>query len=288
MCASLAFVGRLCFSVEMSDANKPVLYNAGSSYYSMIARLSLVEAGIEFEDRKIDIHRRAEQQTPEYVKINPNMTVPALVLPDRVLSDSSDILAYAFSGRPVSNHELTKEWVRKQYAIEVEQLTFGWLLSWNVLARWTFPRTLRKVEAKLQQMAEQYPDLRQQYLKRAEVFAERQKTFDVDASLALFESWRKQIIENLSELDALLADGRDFIAGADYGPADVVWTVLLARLHWVRLSHEIAQRPNLAQYTKQLIARPSFDQADIWLSFNPLRLLKQVALFVFVTQRILE
>lgn len=32
------------------------LYNASSSYYSMIARLALLEAGANFDDRRLDIH----------------------------------------------------------------------------------------------------------------------------------------------------------------------------------------------------------------------------------------
>ena len=56
-----------------------ILYNAPSSYYSMIARYALFEAGLSFENRRMDIHLAKEQLSPWYRAINPKMTVPSLV-----------------------------------------------------------------------------------------------------------------------------------------------------------------------------------------------------------------
>jgi Glutathione S-transferase, N-terminal domain len=61
---------------------KPRLYHAASSYYSMIARLALAEGGIAYEPVFVEIHFRMAQQQPDYVRLNPNMTVPTLVLAD--------------------------------------------------------------------------------------------------------------------------------------------------------------------------------------------------------------
>ena len=68
----------------MPDA-LPKLHHSPSSYYSTIARLALVERGIAFEPVKVDIHRRAEQTTPAYARLNPGMTVPTLETDGRVL-----------------------------------------------------------------------------------------------------------------------------------------------------------------------------------------------------------
>ena len=84
---------------------------------------------------------------------------------------------------------------------------------------------------------------------RAEVFAARQRTFDAKAIAGLFDDRRKAALALLDTLDAVLADGRDTLAGRAYGPADVVWTVLLARLHWVKLAPEVARRTALARYS---------------------------------------
>jgi glutathione S-transferase len=39
------------------------LYHAPSSYYSMVARLALLEADVSFESQRMDIHPRKDQLT---------------------------------------------------------------------------------------------------------------------------------------------------------------------------------------------------------------------------------
>ena len=77
----------------------PRLYHAPSSYYSMIARLALAEGGIAYQPVFVEIHVRMSQQQPDYVRLNPNMTVPTLVLADRVLDQSRDIARSASARR---------------------------------------------------------------------------------------------------------------------------------------------------------------------------------------------
>jgi glutathione S-transferase len=43
----------------------PRLYHALSSYYSMIARLALVEGGVVYESVVVDIHLKMVQQQPD-------------------------------------------------------------------------------------------------------------------------------------------------------------------------------------------------------------------------------
>ncbi len=85
----------------MSNVSQPGndrlrLYHAPSSFYSMITRLALAECGLAFEPVFVDIHFRMSRQQPDYVRLNPGMTVPTLVGPDFVLRDSRDMAEYAF------------------------------------------------------------------------------------------------------------------------------------------------------------------------------------------------
>src|SRR5262249_44616608 len=79
----------------MTATTVPRLYHAPSSYYSMIARLALAEGGVAYHPVFMEIHVRTRQQEPDYVRLNPNMTVPTLVLADRILDQSRDIAEYA-------------------------------------------------------------------------------------------------------------------------------------------------------------------------------------------------
>ena len=125
---------------------RPRLYQTPSSYYSMIARLALAEGGIAYERVFVDIHFRLSQQQPDYVRLNPGMTVPTLVLADRILVESRDIAEYALGSAPDPE---TKGWVDLHYGYPIEELTFGGILARNPLARIMIPKRLEAARRQL-------------------------------------------------------------------------------------------------------------------------------------------
>jgi len=257
---------------ELSGA-KPRLYHALSSYYSMIARLALIEGGIACESVVIDIHLKMVQQQPDYVRLNPNMTVPTLVLPDRNLDDSRDIAEYALGVSEATLDGDTRTWLDLHYGYPVEQLTFGKLLASNPLARIVIPKRLEAVRRRLLKRAAQNPDLAKVYEARAEAFAARIRAFDPAAVVRLAETRRAEAIGFMDRLEQTLHDGRAVLVPPAYGAADVVWTVFLARMEFVGMGAEIRKRPALARYWRAMQARPSFAPADIWTKVHVFRLI---------------
>ena len=150
-------------SAKLSGA-KPRLYQTPSSYYSMIARLALAEGGIAHERVFVDIHFRLSQQQPDYVRINPGMTVPTLVLADRILDQSRDIAEYALGATPDRE---TKAWLDLHYGYPIEELTFGGILARNPLARILIPKRLEATRRQLLALATRNPDLASVYEARA-------------------------------------------------------------------------------------------------------------------------
>ena len=256
-------------SAKLSGA-KPRLYHTPSSYYSMIARLALAEGGIACERVFVDIHFRLGQQQPDYVRINPGMTVPTLVLADRILVQSRDIAEYALGAPPDPE---TKSWVDLHYGYPIEELTFGGILARNPLARIMIPKRLEATRRQLLAHAARNPDLASIYEARAAVFAERVKTFEPDAVVKLSERRRTEAIGFMDRLEQTLGDGRAVLVPPAYGVADVVWTVFLGRMEFAGLGAEIPKRPALARYWGVLQARPSFSAADIWTKFHVGRLI---------------
>ena len=57
----------------------------------MIACLALIEGGIACEPIFVDIHVHMNQLRPDHARLNPNMTVPTLVLPGHTRDQSRDI-----------------------------------------------------------------------------------------------------------------------------------------------------------------------------------------------------
>jgi ganglioside-induced differentiation-associated protein 1 len=264
---------------RMSADNKPRLYHNPASYYSMIARLALAEAGIAYVRVFVDIHRRMEQQRPEYVRLNPNMTIPTLVLPDRILDQSREIAEYAFGAEAAANTD-ARQWVDLHYSFPIEELTFGRILSRNPIVRRLIPARLASTSRKLLALAVANPDLAALYRARAEVFAERARTFDPDNVQRLARRRMDEAFDFLDRLDKNFADSRKFIVPPAYGIADAVWSVFLARIEFAGLGAEIPKRLALARYWNAMQARPAFAAADIWTRMHMVRFVAGMAGFV--------
>ena len=249
---------------------RPRLYQTPSSYYSMIARLALAEGGIAYERVFVDIHFRLGQQQPDYVRLNPGMTVPTLVLADRVLVQSRDIAEFALGA---ATDPETKAWVDLHYAYPIEELTFGGILARNPLARILIPKRLEGVRRQLLKHAARNPDLAPVYEARAAVFAGRIRAFEPDAVMALSQRRRAEAIGFMDRLEQTLQDGRAVLVPPAYGVADLVWTVFLGRMEFAGLGAEISKRPALAHYWAAQQARPSFAAADLWTKFHIGRLI---------------
>ena len=167
--------------MHKASAATPRLYHAPSSYYSMIARLALAEGGIAYEPVFMEIHVRMSQQRPDYMRLNPNMTVPTLVLADRVLDQSRDIAEYALGVTEATLDAETKAWLDLHYAYPIEELTFGRFLARYPLARKVIPKRLDATRRRLLAHAAENPDLAEVYKARAAVFAERVRALDPQA-----------------------------------------------------------------------------------------------------------
>ena len=256
---------------------KPRLYHAPPSYYSMIARLALAEAGIAHEQTFVDIHLRGSQQAPDYVRLNPNMTVPTLVLPGRTLDQSRDILLFSRNLDEDGLDADTRNWIDLHDAFPVEELTFGLFLTRHRLARVLLPAKLAATRRRLLKLAAANPDLAEAYRARAAVFAGRARTLDPAGATRLAETRRAEAVGLLDRLDRTLADRRDVLVPPRHGIADVAWTVFLARMEFLAMADEIAARPALARYWTAMRSRAAFAAADIWTELHVLRLILGIA-----------
>ena len=255
---------------------KPRLYHAPSSYFSMIARLALAEGGIDHEQVFVDIHFRGSQQSPAYARLNPHMTVPTLVLPGSVLDQSRDILSFASAKAGQEPDAETTSWINLHYSYPVEELTFGGFLARHAAARVIIPARMAATRRRLLRLAAAHPDLAGAYERRAEVFAERERTFNPKVAVALLATRRQEAIELLDRLERHLADRRTVMVPPDYGSADIVWTVFLARMGFVGMEGEIVRRPALDRYWRAMTARPSFAAADVWTRMHVGRLIRGI------------
>lgn len=260
--------------------DQPVLYHTPSSHFSGMARLALNEAGLGWQSRLMDIHRRNEQFGPWYAALNPEMTVPTLVTVDTVVPGSDAILAFAAShstgalavpDTPEGRGRVAAM-TDRAYSLPVELLTFSSLLAKRRLARFAVPRRLAKVADNLTAMAEDAPDLQAGYRAKAARLAEFRAALTGSPAREIRQRMTHEAQALLAGLAALQDPEGPFLAGAQVTRADIAWSVVCARLEMCDLRSLIDDRPTVAAWYDAFTERPAFQQAGVWreMSFSAL------------------
>jgi glutathione S-transferase len=67
---------------------------------SLASHIALEDAGAEYELRRIEFSKTQQQQSADYLKINPKARVPAMVTPRGILTETPAILAFIAQSFP--------------------------------------------------------------------------------------------------------------------------------------------------------------------------------------------
>ena len=262
-------------------SNQLELLNAASSYYSMVARLALVEADIPFYNHMLDIHFAKQQLSDRYRELNPQMTVPTLRAENLLLTSSKDILQWAacqagssWMDSDLSLTLLINELVSNHYLISIEDLTFGKWLSSNKLLAFVFPRMLASIVKRLENQLESVDSL-----SPVDIIALKNKAQLNRSRLAYFtEGSQKQKLEDMrlkwsNYLHTIpLIESNQFIFGDRFSSIDVVLAVLFARLTMINET-SLIDRPDLQNWWGRVQLRGSLRVADLWMRMQRRRLL---------------
>ena len=126
-------------SLHTKQSALPTLYHAGPSYYSQVVRLVMEEEGVNYVSRETHIHKKKEQLTDWYLKINPAWVVPTLLWAGSPVCESRDIaifvvdnLSHNETGLLSVNRDDVLEMVDLHYSeVLIEPLTFSTFASKN-------------------------------------------------------------------------------------------------------------------------------------------------------------
>jgi len=93
--SSQGFAGNECFDYACLQTGLKQMF---ALYYtphtcSLASHIALEDTGAEYELRRIDFSKN-EQQSPEYLRVNPKARVPALVTPHGILTETPAILTF--------------------------------------------------------------------------------------------------------------------------------------------------------------------------------------------------
>lgn len=262
----------------------PILYSNASSYYSMITRLAFAEKNIAYDLHNIDIHIKMEQFSPEYVSIQPNMTVPALVYEDRVITSSREIMIFIntnFAGVNLCRAEdesKVEELLDLHYGFSIEDLTMGTAMRKSPVARFALGRGLQKASKRCVELMTAQPKFTQVCKNKIELEKLRERS--ILSKTNNYDEVKQRTIALCDILEENLIK-HEFIAGNNYSLADVVWTVFLARLMMIKFDNLILSRPHLASYWQRMQQRDSFAQANLWTKMRPWFMIKVIFALIF-------
>lgn len=231
-----------------------VLYHHNISVCAQKVRIALAEKQLPHERRHINL-MKAEQVTPEYLRINPKGVVPALVHDGQPVIESTVILEYlddAFSERPLRPaaplaRARMRIWAQvPDTALHAACGTLSYAAAFaDQVKAANAPEALKERLAKLPDRARAW---RQQQLLERGLDA----PFVPDAV--------KLHDKVLSDMETTLSADR-WLAGGTFSIAECAIAPYVLRLDRLGLARMWDRRPRVADWYARLQARPSWTEA---------------------------
>ena len=226
------------------------LYHFGPVANSLTPLLCLLEKGAAFESRLLD-SRNWEHHSPEFRALNPDGTVPVLVHDGRVVRESTVINEYLDEILPDPPLRPDDPWQRARMRVLTKYVDEHFCPALTVLgAQGAVPFAARIGKAEMARRLAAMPN--------AEV---RRKWETISAEGYPPEELadaRRRVGEAAARLEAVLADGREWLLGEAFTLADMKWFSMARALPRILPeSCEAAAAPRLAGWLERMEARPA-------------------------------
>jgi glutathione S-transferase/GST-like protein len=212
--------------------------------------LALAEKGVPYQSEYLDL-LKMDQHRPEYLRVNPDGTIPALVHGDLVLTESTPMMEYideAFDGPPLRPSDPRERW-RMRWWMRFFDSYFGPSLSmigWSVFVG---PAARERDPAELRAAIERIP------LESRRV-AWRKAVFNEFSEEELTES-RRRVRFAIAALERHLSQHR-FICGDAYSLGDTSGFNIAYGLPLMQPEHcgdEVT--PHIMEWLRTIYERPA-------------------------------
>ena len=223
------------------------LWHGGMSNCSQRCRITLSELGLEYENTLVNL-QAAEHATREYHEIHPKGVVPALIHDGRLIINSVDIIAYldeTFGDGSLRPARLEEETALALEHADKSQLalkycTFEFLFRHGPpVSDETFDRLMN--------------GLQDEWLK------EFHREYRAGFSRERIHDMVGRVHDDFLGREAVLEDGREWMAGDQFTLADIAWMPNFHRFDVLRWP--LDRYPNLTRWFELASARPSYKEA---------------------------
>jgi glutathione S-transferase len=256
------------------------LYGFYGSFCTQKVVLALAEKGVEAVRRPVNIGPPMENYEPWYARINPRMVVPTLEHDGRFICDSARIVRYIdehFGGPPLlpgdpQQRDEVERIVGRIDGLHIRELSYASMrgLVARVRDAVIMPRRLKM----LRKYRARAPELQDLYDAR---IADVQQWIETMREHRDLDAYRAELEETVADLDRRLRGG-GFVVGDAYSLADLMTTVLTARLQLMRIV-DLEAYPALRDHYARMKQRPRFPAADIADTLDVGRMLRVVGPF---------
>jgi len=243
------------------------LYGYGESVASNMARLALSEKKLKYNYNLVYLESKGEHLRDSYKKLNPKTLIPTLVIDDKPIPDSIEIMKYIDKEFPNQGESLfPKDDIEFDKLLDYLFLddkkelgeTFGTTgggISIPVLAKLLCKRSFFSVLW--------------DYLRNHGV-SKRKPIFILVRLLGgpppgVYKKMMSFLAKHLIYTENYLNHGKEFIYGDSYSAADCCLTALLHRVQEMRFYgvFDGKKLPNLSKYWNNISSRPSYTEAII-------------------------
>jgi glutathione S-transferase len=237
------------------------LYHNDMSTCAQKVRFTLAEKGLEWTGHHMNL-RKGDQQTADYLAMNPNGVVPTLVHDGKVIIESTVIMNYLEDAFPEPRLAPADPWeqaVMRQWMKKLDEGLHAMtgVISSSIALRYQHFEI--KSEDEVRAQIERIPDPG----KRARQFENILKGLDSKFLPAAVQAFAKLI----RDIDARLADA-PWLAGSAFSLADAAYAPYMVRLTHLQMAWLWADKPRVADWFQRIQARKGF-QTGLADWFNP-------------------
>lgn len=233
-----------------------VLYHGWRSSASRRVRLCLEEKGIAYEGHVIDMSKM-EHHSPDFLKINPNGVIPALIHDGRPLYESGTICEYLDELYPdpplrpdnAYDRATMRNWIRHIDERIGNLIIFNWQHHLaKTASQWT--------DAELAEKMKNIPSKERQ---EAWLRAARRPYTEEERAGA-----RAKLVELLDRMERTLSE-TPWLAGQTYSIADIGAVPFVKRIEEEIAPDEVtvAKHPRVTAWWTAIQARPAYERAKI-------------------------
>jgi len=222
-----------------SNSGKPIIF--------------LREKGVDFEYHYVDV-LQFEQHQPEYLKLNPEGTVPTVIHDGKIMTESTQALEYldaALPGPSFIPDGAEARYQMRWWAIHGS----AWSAALSVLGWHSFmgPMVRKLGDDKLNELLERIPNKQ----RRIAWSTAARSTFSEDQ----LQNARDGVAAGVQMMEKRLAEV-PYFAGDEYSIADIV---IFANAYSLPLMHDYAANPgispNFMDWMKRVYLRPAIGEA---------------------------